>query len=173
MTRKRRACASHKTGGRSQNYPRWYRRLADMPVPNLDTVRPGHANKAVEAGVHTSFIHSSKKPPFECYIRETVRRKPVSLTAVPPTKTFPPASEECTLRTQADTTGLFSFPPITSYMFSHVSLMGNVRLTADKREQDGISKERNSQRLQRSVLVSPEFLSRLSINSCVGLMFNR
>ena len=61
MTRKRRACASHKTGGRSQNYPRWYRRLADMPVPNLDTVRPGHANKAVEAGVHTSFVHSSKK----------------------------------------------------------------------------------------------------------------
>ena len=45
--------------GRSQNYPRWYRRLADMPVPNLDTVRPGHANKAVEAGVHTSFVHSS------------------------------------------------------------------------------------------------------------------
>ena len=30
-----------------------------MPVPNLDTVRPGHANKAVEAGVHTSFVHSS------------------------------------------------------------------------------------------------------------------
>ena len=59
VTRKRRACASHKTGGRSQNYPRWYRRLADMPVPNLDTVRPGHANKAVEAGVHTSFVHSS------------------------------------------------------------------------------------------------------------------
>ena len=25
----------------------------------LDTVRPGHANKAVEAGVHTSFVHSS------------------------------------------------------------------------------------------------------------------
>ena len=44
--------------GRSQNYPRWYRRLADMPVP-------GHrvnANKAVEAGVHTSFVHSSIIP---------------------------------------------------------------------------------------------------------------
>ena len=77
------------------------------------------------------------------------------------------------MRTRADRTGLssVSLPSDTSYMFSHVSLMGSVRLTADKREQDGISKERNCQRTQRSVLVSPEFLSRLSINSCVGLMF--
>ena len=38
-----------------------------MPVPNLDTVRPGHANKAVEAGVHTSFVHSSIKTSIDLH----------------------------------------------------------------------------------------------------------